>query len=105
MAEKQPNLGDDLIASMSEALSHARGEDPGVREMRVEVPDVRAIRTRMGLTQEQFAPLLGISVSGLQKWEQKTRCPLGAAATLLRVMDQEPATVARVLDERAQHQG
>lgn len=105
MAEEQTNLGEELIASMGEALSHARGEDPGVRETPVEVPDVRAVRASMGLTQEQFAPLLGVSVSSLQKREQGTRRALGAAATLLLVVDQEPVTVARVFAERAKYSG
>ena len=60
-------------------------------------PDVRAIRTNMGLSQKRFAPLLGVSVSGLWKWEQGKRRPMRAAATLLHVMNEDPATVARAL--------
>jgi putative transcriptional regulator len=99
MTDKDTDFGDRLIASMGEALAHARGETTGVRERQVEVPApaVRAIRTKMGLSQKSFAPLLGVSVSGLQKWEQGKRRPMGAAATLLHVMDQDPATVARAL--------
>jgi putative transcriptional regulator len=99
MTDKNTDFGDRLIASMGEALAHARGETTGVRETQVEVPApaVRAIRTKMGLSQKSFAPLLGVSVSGLQKWEQGKRRPMGAAATLLHVMDQDPATVARAL--------
>lgn len=99
MTDKDTDFGDRLIASMGEALAHARGETTGVRETQVEVPapEVRAIRTKMGLSQKSFAPLLGVSVSGLQKWEQGKRRPMGAAATLLHVMDQDPATVARAL--------
>ena len=99
MTDKDTDFGDRLIASMGEALAHARGEATGVHETQVEVPapEVRAIRTKMGLSQKNFAPLLGVSVSGLQKWEQGKRRPMGAAATLLHVMDQDPATVARAL--------
>ena len=99
MTDKGTDFGDRLIASMGEALGHARGDATGVRETQVEVsvPEVRAIRNKMGLSQKRFAPLLGISVSGLQKWEQGKRRPMGAAATLLHVMDQDPATVARAL--------
>jgi len=99
MTDKGTDFGDRLIASMGEALAHARGEATGVHETQVDVPtpEVRAIRTKMGLSQKRFAPLLGVSVSGLQKWEQGKRRPMGAAATLLHVMDQDPETVARAL--------
>jgi putative transcriptional regulator len=99
MTERKRDLGDELIASMGEALAHAQGEQGKVRETRVDVSaqNVRAIRNKMGLSQKQFAPLLGVSVSGLQKWEQGQRRPMGAAATLLLIMDQAPAIVAGIL--------
>ncbi len=99
MTDKDTDFGDQLIASMGEALAHARGEATGVRETQIEVPtpEARAIRNKIGLSQKRFAPLLGVSVSGLQKWEQGKRRPMGAAATLLHVMDEDPATFARAL--------
>lgn len=45
----------DLIASMTEAAAHARGEATGARKHIVEVPDVRAIREALGLSQQAFA--------------------------------------------------
>lgn len=42
-------------------------------------------RARVGLSQGQFALLLGVSVRTLQEWEQGRRAPTGAAQTLLRV--------------------
>ncbi len=99
MTEKAPDLADALLASMAEALAHARDADNGTRVTRVEMgaPQVRSIRHRLGLSQERFAALLGVSVSGLRKWEQGTRKPTGAAATLLQVMESEPEAVSRAL--------
>jgi putative transcriptional regulator len=99
MTEREMDLGDELIGAMDEALAHARGSEVDVRETRVEVSagEVRAIRRKMVLSQRQFAPLLGVSMSGLRKWEQGQRRPMGAAATLLRVMDRAPATVAEIV--------
>jgi putative transcriptional regulator len=99
MTERETDVGDELIGAMDEALAYARGNDVEVRETRVDVTaaEVRAIRQKMGLSQRQFAPLLGVSMSGLRKWEQGQRRPMGAAATLLRVMDRAPATVAEIL--------
>jgi putative transcriptional regulator len=95
----QANLGDELIEALREARAHARGEPTEVRETRVDVPAdrVREIREKVGLSQARFAPLLGVSVSGLRKWEQGVRRPGGAALTLLRVMDRNPQAVLDAL--------
>ncbi len=95
----QMNLADELLASMQEALAHARGERTDVRVTEVPAPAVRvrAVRKRLRLAQADFATLLGVSVSGLRKWEQGVRQPSGAALTLLTVMDREPEAVARAI--------
>ena len=93
-------IGQDILAGLKEALAHARGEEvPGMRVHHVEVAkvDTKAIRKKLRLTQEQMALALGTSPSGYRKWEQGQRQPSGAARTLLRVMEQEPEAVLRVL--------
>ena len=57
--------------------------------------DVIALRTFVGLTQQQFATALGISVHTLRNWEQGRRSPEGPALALLRVAARHP----RVLRE------
>ena len=100
---KAKNLGDELIQSMAEALAHARGESVDVRVTNFDKPAVavKRIRKKVGLTQEIFASVLGVSVSGLRKWEQDQRRPHGAALTLLQVMDREPDAVVRALTAKA----
>ena len=97
------NIADELVASMQEALDYARGKRTKARvtKVRVESVDVRASRAKLVLTQEEMAVLLGVSLSGYRKWEQGERQPHGAARTLLRVMAQEPAAVARALKRAA----
>src|SRR5215471_14797746 len=51
---------------------------------------VAATRSRLGLSQEKFAELLGISVKTLHNWEQGRRSPTGAARILLRVAALHP---------------
>lgn len=51
---------------------------------------VRAARAATGLSQGQFARLLGVSVRTLQEWEQGRKTPSGAAATLLRIAGRRP---------------
>jgi putative transcriptional regulator len=97
-------FGDDLIASMTDALAHARGRDvPGMIERKVDVEDIdpKAVRLKLRLTQERMAQVLGTSVSGYRKWEQSQRTPSGAARTLLRVMAKEPEAVLRALNDAA----
>ena len=43
-----------------------------------------------GLSQAQFARLMGVSVRTLQEWEQGRRHPSGAAQTLLAVAQRHP---------------
>jgi len=95
------NLGDELIEALREAGAHARGEKTDVCETRVDVPAdrVREIREKVGLSQVRFAPLMGVSVSGLRKWEQGVRRPGGAALTLLRGMDRNPQAVVEALNQ------
>jgi len=49
------DFGKELIAAMEEAASHARGKGEVARAHSIEVPDVRAIREALGLTQQAFA--------------------------------------------------
>ena len=60
------------------------------RKSRVKVPAVVAARNKSGLSQPQFAELLGISVRTLQKWEQGKREPSGAAKSLIRIAQRHP---------------
>ncbi len=57
--------------------------------------DIVALRQFVGLTQEEFADALGISVHTLRNWEQGRRSPEGPALALLRIAARHP----RVLRE------
>ena len=93
-------LGDELVQSMAEALAHAKGKRTGVRVQKVAVQpkQIQKARKRLGLSQDQFATVFGVSASTLRKWEQGQRSPGGAARTLLKVIDCEPRAVARALN-------
>lgn len=59
--------------------------------------DVKGIRQRLGLSQEQFAARFGFSVETIRNYEQGHRKPAGPARVLLRVIASEPDAVTRAL--------
>ncbi len=60
------------------------------------LPDIATIRDRTGLSQAQFAKLLGVSLRTLQDWEQGRRSPSGAARTLLLIASKNPQALLEV---------
>jgi putative transcriptional regulator len=66
------------------------------RVTRVKAPEAAEARSRTGLSQEQFARLLGVSARTLQDWEQGRREPTGAAKTLLRVAYEHPEVLLKL---------
>jgi putative transcriptional regulator len=61
------------------------------------VPDVRRVRTKLGLSQAAFARRFGLSARTVQEWEQGRAVPDQPARVLLRVIEEAPETVARVV--------
>ena len=89
----------ELKTGLEEALDHARGRPIAGRErtISIERSEVRAARLKAGMTQEQFAIVLGASVDTLRKWEQGARTPSGAAARLVRIIAFRPSIVEEAL--------
>ena len=51
-------------------------------------------RAGTGLSQAQFAKLIGVSLRTLQEWEQGRKRPSGPASALLRIVARDPQVVA-----------
>jgi putative transcriptional regulator len=83
----------ELLESIRQAGAIMRGEMEPSRVFVVEAPDVKAIRAKLGVSQDEFASLLGISVRTLENWEQKRRIPKGPARVLLEVAAAHPDAV------------
>ncbi len=59
--------------------------------------DVKNIRAKVGMSQNEFASAFGISVSTLRHWERGDRSPTGPALVLLNVVAKETKAVLKAL--------
>jgi DNA-binding transcriptional regulator YiaG len=55
---------------------------------------IRTIRSRLGLTQAEFAELIGVSRRTLENWEQGRREPTGPTRAFLLLVDADPDVVS-----------
>ena len=88
-------FGKRLIKGLKEAVAVAKGESAPAR-VYTDV-DVAKIRAKLKLSQSEFAALLDVSKRVVQDWEQRRKAPSGAARSLLKVAQKEPAAVRRAL--------
>lgn len=88
---------ESIQKGLHEAIAHGRGKRAGVRVFKPQAVDVSGLRSRLGLTQEEFAARFGFSVSTLRHWERGDRAPSGAALVFLNVIESNPQAVLRAL--------
>lgn len=88
---------DELIESVREAGRILRGESKPSREFTFTPEDVKAIRTKLRKSQDEFALMIGVSVATLRNWEQGRRQPHGPARALLKVAAENPKAVEKAL--------
>jgi putative transcriptional regulator len=103
MTEKQLRERDakrDLGAELLQSIREMKASK-GKVVAKIEVPPVVMARMKSGLSQSQFATLLGVSVRTLQDWEQGRRQPSGAAQTLITIAEQQPKVLKQVLKAQA----
>lgn len=67
--------------------------------------EARDIRRRLGLTQQQFARKLGVSVATVRAWERDETPADPVLQALLRILDRIPKSALRALDEGARKAG
>lgn len=83
--EKSRNIGQEILQGIRDIKAGRTG-----RRFTVDSYAIVRAREKTGLTQAEFAKLLGVSVRTLQDWEQGRREPNAAAKTLIKVAEKHP---------------
>ena len=101
MSSKSKPLTDAELTAYEAKRDLAAELLQSVREMKagqvrvISSPVIEA-RNKTGLSQSQFAALMGVSVRTLQGWEQGRKQPSGAARTLLAIASTNPKALLAV---------
>jgi putative transcriptional regulator len=90
----------DVETALEEALAFSKGEDIGARAHIPPELDVRRIRKKMKLTQDEFAAQFGFNVARLRDWEQGRTHPDAALRAYLLVIDRKPEAVPKAFAAR-----
>lgn len=99
-------LTDEQVYAAALADPDAQPIPPGTEEELaklglIKLVNVKKLRDRLGLTQEEFATRYRIPVGTLRDWEQGRKRPDAPARAYLTVIARDPHTVASLLGEAA----
>jgi putative transcriptional regulator len=86
-----------ITKGLREALSTARWD---ATPARLHIPldiDVRYIRNKLRLSQDDFAAAFGFTLNQITAWEQGRSRPLGGVRAYLMLIDREPDAVVGML--------
>lgn len=88
---------DKIAAGLTDAIAIARGE---AKPARLYVPaeiDVRSLRKKLGLSQEDFAAHFGFTLNQIRNWEQERSRPIGGERAYLMMIEANPSGVLDIL--------
>jgi putative transcriptional regulator len=90
---------DSVRRGLEEALAYAEGTaDAGSYSVHVPTDiDVKAIRTKLDMTQKEFVGRFGVSINTLRHWEQGRRVPEGPTRAYLLVIKRNPKAAQKAL--------
>ena len=100
---KHSRMGKRLITAMREVVDHVEGR-VALPMRYVDIPedvDVKAIRSRLGLSQAELSRRYAVSQRSLQEWEQGRRRPEGAVRAYLTVIERNPKAVEEALTPKS----
>ena len=94
----EKGMFDELMNSVQEMDAIVKEKKQASRTFEYPEPKVKALRERMGFSQDKFAIILGVSKRTVENWEQGRRHPTGAARSLLRIVEADPQHALRALN-------
>jgi putative transcriptional regulator len=86
-------------ATTEEEIAQQIAEDEA-EALREAAERLQSIRHRLGLSQEELAERIHVSVTSIRNWEQGKRYPTGAARALYRILDKQPEAALSALERR-----
>ncbi len=86
---------DGIVAGLGDAIAYRKGDTSRARL--ANGPDVKAIRERTKLTQDQFAVTFKLPLGTVRDWEQGRRQPETGSRLYLRMIEADPAAVRSIL--------
>ena len=92
--------GNEILEGMQDGLDYLQGDKSKGRANRIIASsiDVKAIRKKTGLNQQDFADTFGFPIDTLRKWEGGSREPRGAAKAYFHVISKDPSYVQSALN-------
>ena len=96
---KKNHLFEGIKQGLEEAIAFANGT-ADLSQYKVHIPadlDVKAIRKKTGLTQQDFAMRFGFNLARLRDLEQKRTRPDSAIRAYLLVIQKDPEAVKKAL--------
>jgi putative transcriptional regulator len=88
---------DKIKEGLTEAIAVASGDAQPARFHVAEDIDVRAVRRKAAMSQEDFASVFGFTINQIRDWEQGRTRPTGGLRAYLTMIDAEPGKVRELL--------
>ncbi len=68
-------MKNEIITALREAARNLRGGGSNGKKIRLAPRQIKNVRQKLELTQEEFADSVGVSVQAVRSWEQGIRSP------------------------------
>ncbi len=94
------NIAQEVLEGLQDYSRHISGKSSKGKLTLVHVPeevDVKQIRRRLKLSQQEFARRYALPITTVRKWEQGVRKPDSASRAYLTMIDRDHRAVERVL--------
>jgi DNA-binding transcriptional regulator YiaG len=85
------------VADYDQLKRRMIGQNVAVHQIKPRAVDVKALRARLGISQEVFAGRYGLDLATVRNWEQGRTKPEGPAAALLQLIDRDPDKIVELL--------